>query len=553
MKKKILTAVIIFVVMIIPSIVAIIAYTSARNNPVTRNSVTSISVKSPDGTIYYFSKEASSDESGTSDNGLAVFDCFFDMNSSSESVSSLPTSESEYQCFDVTYKSYNIVSEYKYYITRDPENSYYKDSKGGYHKISPDAVRGFLSTGYATCVFPSAAQPVLTVGSTKPVIPSKMEWKFLGYNETFFDGVVNTTDEIPTCDVTGGLQLSFDTEPDYIFAEIKDKNGNIVFDDSYDKIDQSLFTDNTVYDVTLTAKWYNVEDRSNYGEGVYKFTANVLSPAVFYLNTTKIEYGDFVVISAKNIVDKSLIGFISEPDISFTPTFFEHNGYYHALVPVSLDCIKKNNSASKYTLTLSYAGIEQELFLDVSVRKSAVGYPNVSLQKINECFSDSAKKSFSTAMAPHFANECNELYWMDDNMLVTPTTRNVKIGFGLEVILSANKSSYTHHGVDYKVLANDTVSACLPGIVTYVGETKLSGKIIVVDHGGGLKSTYSNLSSQGVEEGDVVSKGQIIGIVGNTGFCEGTSLHFGLYVFDVPVRYYSYETNGVFISDAIKK
>ena len=553
MKKKILTAAVIFAVMIIPSIVAIIAYTSARNNPVTRNSVISISVKSPDGKEYDFSRDDNSDESSSSDNSETIFDCFFDMNSSSEAVSSLPTDESEYQRFDVSYKSYNLVSDYKYYITRDPENSYYQDSKGKYYKISPESVRGFLATEYAACVFPSAAQPILTVGKTASVIPNKMEWKFLGYDDIFFDGVINTTDDIPVCDVTGGLQLSFDTEPDYIFAEIKDTQGNVVFDDSYDKIDKSLFSDNVVYNVTLTAKWYNVDDRINYGEGVYKFTANVLSPAVFYLSTTKIEYGDFVIISAKNIVDKSLIGFISEPDISFTPTFFEHDGYYHAIVPVSLDCIKKNNSANKYLFRLSYAGIEQELYLDVSVRKSSKGYPNISLEKINECFSDSAKEAFNTTMAPHFANECNDLYWMEDNMLITPTTRNVKMGFGFDVILSANRSTYTHNGVDYKVIANDTVSACLPGVVIYVGETKLSGKIIVVDHGGGLKSTYSNLSSQGVEEGDIVSKGQIIGIVGNTGFCSGTSLHFGLYVFDVPVRYYMYETNGVFISDEIKK
>jgi murein DD-endopeptidase MepM/ murein hydrolase activator NlpD len=51
--------------------------------------------------------------------------------------------------------------------------------------------------------------------------------------------------------------------------------------------------------------------------------------------------------------------------------------------------------------------------------------------------------------------------------------------------------------------------------------------------------------------GDMVEQGQIIGIVGSTGFCDGRSLHFGLYVFDVPVRYYDYETNGINISKTV--
>ena len=147
MKKKILMLVLFCMVMIIPAVAAIIAYTSAQNNPVTKKSVTEISVLSPDGTVYLFSRNGETvSDSGEKTSKATGFDCFFNMNSSGKAVSSLPAPESEYQCFTVTYSSYNIKSEYKYYITQDPNNSYYLDSFGNYYKISPDSVQSFLST-----------------------------------------------------------------------------------------------------------------------------------------------------------------------------------------------------------------------------------------------------------------------------------------------------------------------------------------------------------------------------------------------------------------------
>jgi len=68
---------------------------------------------------------------------------------------------------------------------------------------------------------------------------------------------------------------------------------------------------------------------------------------------------------------------------------------------------------------------------------------------------------------------------------------------------------------------------------------------------GGLKSLYAHLSVASVRVGDYIQKGHSIGIVGNTGFCTGTTLHFGLYVFNVPVRYYNYESDGVSLADPV--
>ncbi len=545
MKKKILMIVLCAIVLVLPSLVAIISYTNAQNNPVSRAAVSQMQVKSPDGETYKFVK--------TDKQSSDMFDCFFNMNEGSEPVPALLSSASSYKLFIATYSSYNKTSQYTYFFTQDPKNAFYRDGEGNYFRINEQDAGAFLSTEYASCLFPSAAQPVMTVGeSAMKVIPQMQLWKFIGYNNEYFNSVVETTDEIPLCDVSGGLQLNFDVEPDHVFVTMTDADGKAVHEDILSKIDPSLFSDNAVYDVTVIAKWYEAEQRTNYGEATYHFKANVLSPAVFYLNTNETEYGNFVVLSAKNIVDPSQIGFSSEPALYFEPVFFEYGGYYHALVPFSMDCEELNDGAAEYDFRLSYGAVEQHLKLNVSKRKITKAYQSTSLSKITTYRNASTLAAFDEAMSGPLGALERDIYWMKNNMVTLPVFgRSIKVGYGLQIVLEKAKESYRHEGVNYKVQANDAVLACLPGKVVYVGETTLSGNTIVVDHGGGLKSLYAHMSSMAATVGDIVEQGQIIGIVGSTGFCDGRSLHFGLYVFDVPVRYYEYESNGIKLAKTV--
>jgi murein DD-endopeptidase MepM/ murein hydrolase activator NlpD len=56
------------------------------------------------------------------------------------------------------------------------------------------------------------------------------------------------------------------------------------------------------------------------------------------------------------------------------------------------------------------------------------------------------------------------------------------------------------------------------------------GKLVVVDHGGGLTSWYAHLSSIGVAAGAVVGAGARIGRVGSTGRSTGPHLHLEIRV-----------------------
>jgi len=66
--------------------------------------------------------------------------------------------------------------------------------------------------------------------------------------------------------------------------------------------------------------------------------------------------------------------------------------------------------------------------------------------------------------------------------------------------------------------------------VVMVGPVGIYGNTVMIDHGYGLFSEYSHLSSIDVSVGQMVSKGDIIGKTGMTGLAGGDHLHYGMLV-----------------------
>ncbi|MDY6973098.1 MAG: M23 family metallopeptidase [Thermodesulfobacteriota bacterium] len=87
-----------------------------------------------------------------------------------------------------------------------------------------------------------------------------------------------------------------------------------------------------------------------------------------------------------------------------------------------------------------------------------------------------------------------------------------------------------HVGVDLASLANSEVQAANHGCVIFSGYLGIYGLTVVLDHGQGLASVYSHLSEIKVDRGQKVTKGEAIGVTGQTGLAGGDHLHFGVLV-----------------------
>jgi hypothetical protein len=89
-----------------------------------------------------------------------------------------------------------------------------------------------------------------------------------------------------------------------------------------------------------------------------------------------------------------------------------------------------------------------------------------------------------------------------------------------------------HRGVDFSAAAGSPVRAANDGRVTFAG--RVSGSLhVVVEHTGGIRTSYSFLSRVDVQEGDAVRRGEVLGTAGGTG--EGHRagvVHFGARVGD---------------------
>ncbi|WP_018750405.1 peptidoglycan DD-metalloendopeptidase family protein [Paenibacillus sanguinis] len=106
--------------------------------------------------------------------------------------------------------------------------------------------------------------------------------------------------------------------------------------------------------------------------------------------------------------------------------------------------------------------------------------------------------------------------------------------FAWPVLSAKMTSSYgqrwgrTHKGIDL-VSSNKGILAADHGVVSYVGTKSGYGNVVIIDHKNGYETLYGHLKEYNVEKGQVVEKGEKIGVMGNTGRSTGTHLHFEIH------------------------
>ncbi len=83
-----------------------------------------------------------------------------------------------------------------------------------------------------------------------------------------------------------------------------------------------------------------------------------------------------------------------------------------------------------------------------------------------------------------------------------------------------------HAGIDLAGRAGSNVVAVASGIVTNSSYRGGYGNTVEIRHGNGYSTLYAHLQERLVETGELVTKGEVIGLLGSTGRSTGPHVHF---------------------------
>lgn len=98
-----------------------------------------------------------------------------------------------------------------------------------------------------------------------------------------------------------------------------------------------------------------------------------------------------------------------------------------------------------------------------------------------------------------------------------------------------------HSGMDFSAKVGTDIYATGNGVVTYAAWKQGYGNCLIIDHGHGYETLYGHMSKYRARVGQKVTRGEVIGQVGNTGKSTGPHLHYEVIIngkYDNPAKYY---------------
>lgn len=235
--------------------------------------------------------------------------------------------------------------------------------------------------------------------------------------------------------------------------------------------------------------------------------------------------GDTLLVSFKGTAKPASGTFMGKP-----LTFFDYKNSQMAVIPIP--ALQK---AGRYQLWVTFD--TKEVFMrTVTVRtrkfvKLVLGIPKelgltdkALVAKLGE-----QKVSIDATVKV----ETPAVYF--DKSFGLPLYDNSKITSTFGEIRQTGDSIIHHWGIDLKGREGASVGVMSGGIVKSTYFDTVYGNTIIVDHGEGIYSLYMHLQKMNVKEGDKVERGDVIGLLGHTGYSTAPHLHLSMKINSIPV------------------
>jgi murein DD-endopeptidase MepM/ murein hydrolase activator NlpD len=169
---------------------------------------------------------------------------------------------------------------------------------------------------------------------------------------------------------------------------------------------------------------------------------------------------------------------------------------------------------------------EHDITFHVSAKQYAVQQLKVPPNQVNLSAEDEARVARETDKV----RGALEAFTPDAPLtlrLTQPVPGRRSSSFGLRRMFNG-EARKPHSGMDIAAPAGTPIKAPLAGRVIDVGNYFFNGNNVIIDHGQGLVTMYCHLSKVGVEVGQELKAGEVLGAVGATGRVTGPHLHWGV-------------------------
>lgn len=113
------------------------------------------------------------------------------------------------------------------------------------------------------------------------------------------------------------------------------------------------------------------------------------------------------------------------------------------------------------------------------------------------------------------------------HQMIKPVNGEITCPFGFRNHPITGKTDF-HRGIDIAVPVGTDIHAVLDGEAEEIGEDRINGKYIVINHGNGLKTIYCHCEEILAPISANIRRGERIAKSGNTGLSTGPHLHFAV-------------------------
>jgi len=204
-----------------------------------------------------------------------------------------------------------------------------------------------------------------------------------------------------------------------------------------------------------------------------------------------------------------------------------------------------------------YRAIFQARTIPESVRKSGFGGTNryeylMDLSNSDLVVETTMKMDILKKQLYMQSNSLEELIGMGKNLedrsrcvpaiqpVANKDLKRTASGYGMRID-PIYRTLRFHSGMDFSAPVGTDIYATGDGQVVFSGWRQGYGNCIIIDHGYDFKTLYGHQSKNLVRVGQKVTRGEVIGLVGNTGKSTGPHLHYEVLIHgkpDNPAKYY---------------